>query len=580
MQPQQLNINSAMNTMTMHGHVSRHFDKFMYSNSTLYDTVTDTGFLSHTLVMFIQIFAVSLFATFTNNLGDGILYLKNVLWKFTRKILFMIFFNPMKNFYTYIYKKITNQKPKYKIERIISLITSESKRNVELLEIIQWFISSDYCKKKNRDKLINNNSKEIYFQTSPSCNIYQYDNEAKNIPFNICPLINDDFIILFEEHEIICVRDKTKIELNGDMESQKRDNITYYLQTYHEDENSEILERFCTRAVKCFNTSRKEWKQLIYTNKNNSWDKCKEIFSADSVDSVCLKEGIKEGFVASLDFFFANKDFYKKQGQRHKYVTLLLGPPGTGKTTFVTAYANQNKRHIYSLNLKDSREGDLANLIDTLDTKKGDLLIDDFDHYYSVLGNTEKSGQTEKSDVEDIDFEYTTKNSEHTLRKSDQTKNKEKKSMISYHELLTVLDGTGSKEGLNVYICINDPSKIFKSMNIEDMALVRERRVNKIIKFEYCDHTMIKNIYKNIIGKEPNMDIVKLIKEDFYAPCTISQQFISLLETHGGKIHDKQKELDKVLLDLANNNIKTNQEKILDYIDSLRKYNINSNSVK
>ena len=31
--------------------------------------------------------------------------------------------------------------------------------------------------------------------------------------------------------------------------------------------------------------------------------------------------------------------------------------------------------------------------------------------------------------------------------------------MISYHELLTVLDGTGSKEGLNIYICVNDPSQ-------------------------------------------------------------------------------------------------------------------------
>jgi hypothetical protein len=138
---------------------------------------------------------------------------------------------------------------------------------------------------------------------------------------------------------------------------------------------------------------------------------------------------------------------------------------------------------------------------------------------------------------------------------------------------LTVLDGTGSKEGLNIYICVNDPSKIFKSMNIEDLALVRERRVNKIIKFDYCDHKMIKGIYQNIFNSEPNMELIRMIKEDYYAPCVISQQFISFLETNGGFINGKQKEIDKILLDLANDNIKTNQDKIIEYVDTLKKYN-------
>lgn len=567
------NPNSAMNSMMMSNHIMNQFNTMMYSNntnSTFYDTITDTKFVSQTFLMFIQIFALSFFSAFSSHLSECMSYFKNIIERFVRRFVFGYLINPILKVYNKIYKFMRGIKPKYRIELVISLITSESKKNGELFEIIQWFISSQFCQKKKKQESLNN-SKEIYYPLNSYNSLYNYIEKNQKIPFNVTPLLNEDFIILFENHEIVCMREKNKIELNGDIESQKRDNISYYLETYDENENSDILERFCDHAVKSYNTFRKEWKQKIYTNNGDAWEEPNDIFSPNDVEAIILRDGVKEDFVTSLDFFFKNKDFYKKHGQRHKYVTLLLGPPGTGKTTLVTAYANQNKRHIYSLDMKKSFEGDLNNLINKMDTNEGDLLIDDFDHYFSDLGkepteNDEKSlSETEEDD-----------NDSNYRRKTPKKVKKEKRKMISYHELLTVLDGTGSKEGLNIYICVNDPSKIFKSMNIEDMALVRERRVNKIIKFDYCDHKMISGIYRNIFNSEPNMDLIRMIKEDYYAPCVISQQFISFLETNGGNINGRQKEIDKILLDLANDNIKTNQEKIIEYVDTLKKYNSNS----
>lgn len=565
------NPNSAMNSMMMSNHIMNQFNTMMYSNntnSTFYDSITDTKFVSQTFLMFIQIFAISFFSAFSSHLSDCMSYFKNIFERFVRRFIFGYFINPILKFYSKIYKFIRGIKPKYRIELVVSLITSESKKNGDLFEIIQWYISSQYCQKKKKQESLNN-SKEIYYPLNSFNSLYNYIEKNAKIPFNVTPLLNEDFIILFENHEITCMREKNKIELNGDLESQKRDNISYYLETYDENENSDIIERFCDHAVKSYNTVRKEWKQKIYTNNEDVWEEPNDIFSPNDVNSIILRDGVKEDFVTSIDFFFKNKDFYKKHGQRHKYVTLLLGPPGTGKTTLVTAYANQNKRHIYSLDMKKSFEGNLKNLINDMDTNGGDLLIDDFDHYFSTLGK-EPSDNEEKnsSDTEeDNDSNYKRKNTNNTK--------KEKRKMISYHELLTVLDGTGSKEGLNIYICVNDPSKIFKSMNIEDLALVRERRVNKIIKFDYCDHKMIKGIYQNIFNSEPNMELIRMIKENYYAPCVISQQFISFLETNGGFINGKQKEIDKILLDLANDNIKTNKDKIVEYVDTLKQYNLN-----
>jgi uncharacterized membrane-anchored protein YjiN (DUF445 family) len=84
---------------------------------------------------------------------------------------------------------------------------------------------------------------------------------------------------------------------------------------------------------------------------------------------------------------------------------------------------------------------------------------------------------------------------------------------------------------------------------------------------------MIYGIYKNIFGKEPDMKLIEMIKEDYYPPCVVSQQFISLYEKYGGNINDKQKEIDKILLDMANNTIETNHNKITSYINTLKDYN-------
>jgi cellulose biosynthesis protein BcsQ len=106
-----------------------------------------------------------------------------------------------------------------------------------------------------------------------------------------------------------------------------------------------------------------------------------------------------------------------------------MGPPGTGKTTLALAYSNQCKRNIYALDLDKSNAGDLKGLIEKMDTKNGDLLIDDFDHYFSKLGGDDNDKEKEKE--EQIYNDY--------------GRNQKKKEKISYHEFLTVLDGTGSK---------------------------------------------------------------------------------------------------------------------------------------
>lgn len=550
-----------MSNMMFTNHIMNKFNgPHGMSNTT---NILSESFISETFSMFLQIFVVSFFAAFSAYCTSSMEYMKNLFTKTIKRFIRLIFF-PFINFYYFCLNKIYGNQTKYKIVRTCSQYTSELIRNSELFEIIQWYINSDICEKIKKNSLIEK-SKEIYYQ-NPYHFINNYNEQnIKNIKFGVGTTYGEDIIIKFESHEIICTKEKYDIEIKGELQTEKRDNITYYFETQDVNPDSDIIERFFQKAIIEYNKSKKEWVQKIFHNDGDGWEEPQDISAPSSLKTVVMRDDMKETLENSVAFFLENPEFYAENGLRRKLVIANMGPPGTGKTTTAIAIAKQHKLNVYALNLENSTKGDLKYLIEKMSTKHGILLIDDFDHYYSKLGK-QKENEEVTNDSESEDSHEYKKRGKHYNKPS-------KKEAISYHELLTVFDGTGSKDGMIIFINLNDPSKIFKSTNIEDLALFRDRRVNLLLTFEYCNHNMIKELYYNIFKMEPNMDLIKKIPEDFYAPCVIAQQFIELYERYSKIITHKQKDIEQILIDLANQRIKTSQDKIKDYLKKLEFYN-------
>ena len=86
------NPSQTMNQMMMTNHIQSHFSNMMHKNTTsdsIYSALTDTTFMMTTIIMFLQIIAVSMFSAFSSGFASSVdsfrLYILDMFRRYFRR---------------------------------------------------------------------------------------------------------------------------------------------------------------------------------------------------------------------------------------------------------------------------------------------------------------------------------------------------------------------------------------------------------------------------------------------------------------------------------------------------------------
>jgi chaperone BCS1 len=231
-------------------------------------------------------------------------------------------------------------------------------------------------------------------------------------------------------------------------------------------------------------------------------------------ETLAMEPAKKEEIINDLVKFKNGKEYYAKVGKAWKRGYLLFGPPGTGKSTMISAIANFMNYDVYDLELTTVKDNnDLKRLlIET--SSKSIIVIEDIDCSLDLTGQRKKKKEKDNNENEET---------------SDPIKEAEKEdkeeSKVTLSGLLNFIDGIWSACGAERII-------IFTTNFVDklDPALIRRGRMDKHIEMSYCGYQAFKVLAKNYLDIESHDDlfpiIEKLLGETNMTPADVAENLM------------------------------------------------------
>ncbi len=178
------------------------------------------------------------------------------------------------------------------------------------------------------------------------------------------------------------------------------------------------------------------------------------------LSSVVLKIGQSEAILGDIQEFFASQPRYVELGIPWRRGYLLHGPPGTGKTSLVTALASELHLNVCALSLASP-------------------VVSDEKIYALLAGIPVRSLLL----IEDVDAFF------------DQRRQASEQVKLSFSGFLNALDGVASQEGTILFMTSNHPERL-------DPALVRAGRIDQKFELGNCDEDQLKRLFLKFFKDE------------------------------------------------------------------------------
>lgn len=204
--------------------------------------------------------------------------------------------------------------------------------------------------------------------------------------------------------------------------------------------------------------SKHDGKTVIYEAKTSEWVPFGEPRRRRQFDSVILDSNIGEKILDDVNEFLNSRDWYSQRGVPYRRGYLLHGPPGCGKTSYITALAGKLDYDICQMNLSNSALSDerLSYLLNVA-PPNSIILLEDIDAAFLNRDQIDYS----KSAYQGL-------------------------GRVTLSGILNVLDGVASSEERILFMTTNYPERL-------DPALTRPGRVDMRVYIGYAsDHQLAK----------------------------------------------------------------------------------------
>lgn len=243
-----------------------------------------------------------------------------------------------------------------------------------------------------------------------------------------------------------------------------------------------LLEEFIQYANKYYNRFYRKIEETsdtfnLYFNEVGYWERGGQR-KKRRIENLYMDKGIKEGIIKKVKDFKSEETIarYERFGIPHKFVVLLHGLPGTGKTSLVKAVASELDMSISSLTFNDKLDDSNMRILMKRLVKNTILLIEDMDCLFK-----------------------------------DRKKNDEFKNKLTLSGILNCLDGLSAADHMVVFITTN-----YKD-NLYDEALIRPGRIDHFIEFEHIKKEQIIEMYKVFMENAYSEDKMKEFVNTYYS---------------------------------------------------------------
>jgi len=218
------------------------------------------------------------------------------------------------------------------------------------------------------------------------------------------------------------------------------------------------------------------------------------------ISTVYLTERDEKNLMSCLYNFKHNRARLNRLGIPNKLGVMLNGPPGTGKTSMLTAIASYLEKDIYYLHLNELRtNGDLKDAFDHVFNKSaggGMIVMEDVDAMTEVVKKRRPS--------------------------SSETKNDTTGGPLTLEFFLNLLQGALTLDG-SVFAATTN------HLDALDPAFYRKGRFDVVVKMDAADHYQIRKMYSQFFSRPVPPDLLQRIPEKKIVPAEFIGQFAQYL---------------------------------------------------